>query len=335
MLVVRPIQQADIEDLLELAKKAGKGMTSLPPCKDSLLKKIKASEASFARDSSHEDDYFLLVMEDTDIKRVVGTAGIYARTGCSQAFYAYRVMPVTHYSHSLNTEVRHELLHLTNDYTDCSEVGTLFLDPDYRGNGRWLAQSRYLLMGIFPERFSENVIASLRGVLDEKNASPFWEAIGKQFFQMEFEEADQLCSKGTNQFITELMPKHAIYTSMLPQKAREAIGKPHKESERAMRLLAKEGFDYEGVIDIFDGGPFLRAKISRLKSVRAIDQGIAQVTSQKLLAAAVPICNSNLKNFRVVNTSMARRGDGTVQLSKAHFDALDASQNPLLRFIQP
>lgn len=322
MLVVRPVKQGDLDDLLALAKKAGKGMTSLPPCEDSLFKKILASEASFSRENSHADDYFLLVMEDTKIKRVVGTAGIYARTGCSQAFYAYRVMPVTHYSHSLNLQVRHELLHLTNDYTDCSEVGTLFLDPEYRGNGHWLAQSRYLLMGLFPDRFSPDVIASLRGCIDENNRSPFWDAIGKSFFYMEFEEADHMCSKGTNQFITELMPKHPIYTSMLPGAARKCVGKPHKESERAMVLLCNEGFHYEHIIDIFDGGPFLHAKINELKSVCAITEGKAQVAIQAVISDKTPVCNSCLEKFRVIHAGVIRDENGSIQLSQEHLDAL-------------
>ncbi|MDF1764690.1 MAG: arginine N-succinyltransferase, partial [Oleibacter sp.] len=262
MLIVRPVVANDLKDLLELAEKAGDGMTSLPLDSTALMARIELSIESFARSEKHPDDYFFLVMEDSERNKVVGTAGVYAMTGARQAFYAYRLMNLTHYSHSLNKQVRSQILHLTNDYTDCSEVGTLFLDPDYRGNGHWLARSRYLLMGLFRQRFSESVIAELRGWTDINGNSPFWEAIGRQFFQMEFDDADTLCGIGSNQFITELMPKYPIYTNLLPADAQAVIGKPADVGLRAKQLLEAEGFHYDRVVDIFDAGPLMLANIN-------------------------------------------------------------------------
>ncbi len=334
MLVIRPVAHRDLNDLLDLAHKAGKGMTSLPPCPDSLTKSIQASIDSFARTELHPDDYFLLVMEDLDNQKVVGTAGVYSQTGARQAFYAYRLMSLTHYSHSLDKQTRSETLHLTNDYTDCSEVGTLFLDPDYRGNGHWLSKARYLLMGQFQQRFQSHVIAELRGWVDDEEQSPFWNAIGQNFFEMDFETADKLCGTGSNQFITELMPKHPIYTSMLPSEAREVIGKPNSAGLRAMELLEDEGFVYDKVVDIFDGGPLLKAKISSLRSVRRIDQGMAKTTEEKILTEPTLVATASLQDFRVVFTRVARSGDGSVKLKAKDLKALNTQEGALLRFIQ-
>lgn len=182
VLVIRPVQMDDLDDIARLAALAGEGMTSLPQDRAALAANIESAVQSFQRSDPDPADYFLLVMEDLSTGQVVGTAAVYARTGARQAFYAYRLMSVTHYSHSLSLETRSTLLHLTNDYTDHSEMGTLFLDPAYRGNGHWLSRSRYLLLGLFPERFAEHVIAELRGWLDEAGDSPFWQAIGAQFF---------------------------------------------------------------------------------------------------------------------------------------------------------
>lgn len=334
MLVIRPVEKRDLEDLLVLSKKAGDGMTSLPNCPESMMAKIELSIKSFNNEVLNGSDYFLLVMEDTSLEKVVGTAGVYAKTGNRQAFYAYRLMSLTHYSHSINKEVRSELLHLTNDYTDCSEVGTFFLDPDYRGNGHWLGKSRYLLMGQFKERFAPYVIAELRGWVDENGSSPFWEAIGRQFFEMDFNEADHLCGIGSNQFITELMPKHPIYTSLLPQSARDVMGKPNKEGIRAQELLMEEGFEYEKVIDIFDGGPLLKGRVDQLKSVRRIDQGLAQIANDKIASRATLVATSQLNNFRVVNTPIARNGNGDIKLSEQALNALGCKVGSLLRFTQ-
>ena len=305
MLVMRPVRVEDCDDLYRLAQMAGSGMTSLPANKAALKHNIEVAMESFNRLIRDKDDYFLLVMEDTETKKVIGTSGVYARTGSRQAFYAYRIMSVTHYSHSLNREARSGLLHLTNDYTDCSEVGTLFLDPEYRGNGHWLSRCRYMLMAQHPQRFAPDVIAELRGVIDERGESPVWNAIGAPFFGMTYDEADRLCGVGSNQFITELMPKYPIYTNMLSEAARMALGRPHQQTKRAMDLLLAEGFVYENLIDIFDGGPLVRAQIDQIKSVKAVQTLEVTFKEPEGDAKAVMCANRSLDDFRLVYEPMS------------------------------
>jgi arginine N-succinyltransferase len=326
MLVIRPVRTDDVSDLLVLAKKAGQGLTSLPADEQALEAKTRRSVESFERDEPHPDDYFLLVMEDTNKRKVVGTAAVYGQTGTRQAFYAYRIMSVTHHSHSLDKQVRSEVLHLSNDYTDCAEVGTLFLDPDYRGNGHWLSRSRYLLMAKFPKRFQPNVIAEMRGWVDDQGISPFWEAIGRQFFEMSFAEADHLCGIGSNLFITELMPKYPIYTCLLPKEARDVIGKPHDETIRAVELLEDEGFEYEKMVDIFDGGPLLRAKIKHLKSVRNLQLRLARTASDSDLPKKALVAYGDMNNFRVRFTSVDV-DDHRILLSADDLTLLQAAEN--------
>ena len=333
MLVVRPVETKDLNDILELAVKSGKGTTSLPNNQQALSQKIESSAASFNRDTIDDADYFLLALEDSNHNKVVGTAAIHSRTGHRQAFYAYRLMSLTHYSHSLNKQTRSELLHLTNDYTDYSEVSTLYVDRDYRGNGHWLARSRYLLMGQFRERFAPFVISELRGSYNEEGRSPFWDAIGKHFFEMEFEEADELCGIGTNQFITDLMPRYPIYTSMLPKAARDVIGVPSDAGRQAMKLLEQEGFVYEKVIDIFDGGPILKAHLDQLKSVRHIEHGTAQQASDPIVNEPALIATSSLKKFRAVYADCMINEDGILQINHDTLNALQAQPGDLLKYI--
>ncbi|WP_054112561.1 arginine N-succinyltransferase [Marinagarivorans algicola] len=349
MLIIRPVAQRDLEDLLQLAHKAGQGMTSLPPCAETLQRTINKSQASFDSLTPRAEDYFLLVLEDLDIHKVVGTAAIYARTDSKQAFYAYRVMPAIHYSHSLAKEVRSDVLHLANDYTDCSEVGTLFVDPDYRGNGHWLAKARYLFMGVFRERFHSHVVAELRGWLDDQGKSPFWDAIGQHFFEMSFDEADRLCATGTNQFITELMPKHPIYTRLLSEQARAVLGKPHQDGRRALQLLEDEGFENENFIDIFDAGPMLRAKIDGLTSVKAIKKGAAAASSlaAETTGTATPetatlapqiVMNGRLNDLRIIKTPVTyanssdstTNNEATIELAPSALDALGIQAGDLI-----
>lgn len=330
MLIIRPVAEHDVSQLLLLAQAAGQGMTSLPPDEEALAERIVHSMASFERTEKHPDDNFLLVMEDTEQQRLAGCAGVSALTGARQAFYAYRLIPMTHYSHSLEKQVASQLLHLTNDYTGCSEVGSLFLLPEYRGNGHWLARSRYLLMGLFRERFAESVIAELRGWSDADGRSPFWEAIGKHFFEMEFEQADTLCGLGSNQFITELMPKYPIYTTLLPNDAQAVIGQPADAGRPAMELLQREGFRFDNVVDIFDAGPLMHASIDQLASVKAIEQ--RPLASNSGEQGKVIAANTQWSNFRVM-LSEAQLDDASIDIPAAERQALQLQGNDSLAFI--
>jgi arginine N-succinyltransferase len=85
---------------------------------------------------------------------------------------------------------------------------------------------------------------------------------------MNFQEADHFNAIHGNQFIADLMPKHPIYTAMLPETARAVIGLPHPSGRAAMRMLENEGFAYERYVDIFDGGPTMTVRTDQIRSVR-------------------------------------------------------------------
>ena len=78
-----------------------------------------------------------------------------------------------------------ETLHLEKIHDGPTEIGSLFLLPEYRGQkrGRLLSLSRFAFMAAHPKRFAEDVIAEMRGVMSEDGQCPFWEAIGKHFFR--------------------------------------------------------------------------------------------------------------------------------------------------------
>ena len=117
-------------------------------------------------------------------------------------------------------------------------------------------------------RFADRVLAELRGVLDERGGSPFWDGVAGRFFGMSFQDADYFNAINGNQFIADLMPKHPVYVAMLSDSARSAIGTPHPSGRAAMRMLEDEGFKYEGYLDIFDGGPTMTARTDDVASIR-------------------------------------------------------------------
>jgi arginine N-succinyltransferase len=110
------------------------------------------------------------------------------------------------------------------------------------------------------------------------------------------------------------MPKHPIYTAMLPESARAVIGVPHPTGRAAMRMLENEGFEWEKYLDIFDGGPTMTAKTDAIKSIReAEDSRVVAVTDRigdhvggdKVLAS-----HGHLGSFRAAFAWIERREDG-------------------------
>ncbi len=271
MMIIRPAQLADLDSMLQLAQQTGSGLTTLPDDKDLLEEKIEQSIQAFGNISNTPAlEYYFFVLEDSETKKVVGTSAIAATVGLTEAFYTYRLGTVVHTSPELNVHNVIDTLYLGNDYTGSTEICTLFLHPDYRkdGNGQLLSRCRFLFMAMHVQRFAPKVIAEMRGISDEKGESPFWNALGCHFFTMNFSDADALSSEGKNQFIAELMPKYPIYLPLLPESARKVIGKVHPDTKPALKMLEKEGFKYQGYVDIFDAGPSIEVQIEEIKTIK-------------------------------------------------------------------
>jgi len=268
--VIRAAHSGDLEPLYEMAKLTGGGFTNLPPDRKALGQKLERTEAAWSNESDElSDELFVLVLERADTGEVRGTCQMMTQVGQQWPFYSYRLTVLTQHSAELQRTVRAEMLSLVTDLEGSSEVGGLFLHPSERagGLGMLLARSRYLFIATHRKRFSDRVLAELRGIIDERGGSPFWDGVAGRFFGMTFQEADYFNAINGNQFIADLMPKHPVYVAMLSDAARGAIGLPHPSGRAAMRMLENEGFHYEGYVDIFDGGPTMTAKTDTIRTV--------------------------------------------------------------------
>ncbi|WP_379545999.1 arginine N-succinyltransferase [Qipengyuania sp. DSG2-2] len=297
---LRASRPDDLEHLYEMAKLTGGGFTNLPPDRDALGEKLETSAKAFANTGEElVDETFVLVLENTETGAVRGTCQLMTQVGQQWPFYSYRTNTLTQYSQELDRTVRAEMLSLSTDLEGCSEVGGLFLHPNERagGLGLLLARSRYLFIAMHRARFAERVLAELRGIIDDRGGSPFWDGVAGRFFGMSFQEADYFNAINGNQFIADLMPKHPVYIAMLDDDARDVIGLPHPTGRAAMRMLEKEGFAYEGYVDIFDGGPTMLAKTDNVVSVKNAAKASVSATDndggEKVLVAT-----GRLEQFR-------------------------------------
>ena len=313
MMIIRPITHADLPALVGLAKSTGVGLTTLPPNEAELAKRVDAAVASFAGKAHKAEEIFLFVLEDSAVKRVVGTSGLATAVGLRQPWYSYRVGLVVHASQELGQFTQTPTLFLTNDHTGHSELCSLFLDAAYRRdhNGQLLSKSRLLFLAGHRERFSKKIIAELRGVSDDNGKSPFWESLGRHFFSMEFSQADYLTGIGKKSFVAELMPKHPLYSSFLTPDAQAVIGKTHPHTLPAMRMLESEGFRYEGYVDIFDAGPTVECDVDDVNAVARSHMFKVVVDERVPVADAVVylVCNTGIDNYRATLVSAAPHGD--------------------------
>ncbi len=315
---IRAANLGDHQHLYEMAKLTGGGFTNLPPDRTSLANKLHHSAEGYGRKGEYEPgELFLMILENSETGEVRGTCQIFTGVGKIWPFYSYRLTTLTQYSKELDRTFRAEMLNLVNDLDGASEVGGLFLHPAERagGLGMLLARSRYLFIAMHRARFSDRIFAELRGVIDERGGSPFWDGVAGRFFGMSFQEADHFNAINGNQFIADLMPKHPVYIAMLPETARSVIGLPHPSGRPAMRMLEAEGFSYEGYLDIFDGGPTMTARTDKVESIaNARTASIADINATQ--GDRVLIATGELANFRCA-FGIAEHGDAGVSIDAA------------------
>ncbi len=325
---IRASRPSDLEHLYEMAKLTGGGFTNLPADRDALGAKLQTSADAFANNGEElVDETFVLVLENVETGAVRGTCQLMTQVGQRWPFYSYRLNTLTQYSQELDRTVRAELLSLVTDLEGSSEVGGLFLHPGERagGLGLLLARSRYLFIAMHRKRFAERILAELRGIIDERGGSPFWDGVAGRFFGMTFQEADYFNAINGNQFIADLMPKHPVYVSMLDEEAKKVIGLPHPTGRAAMRMLEKEGFAYEGYVDIFDGGPSMIAKTDQVKSVAgAAPKSIAAIDLEEGEKAL--IATGQLTDFRCCYGARDLGNGDTIAIDSSAADTLDVKE---------
>ncbi|MEM8617300.1 MAG: arginine N-succinyltransferase [Pseudomonadota bacterium] len=308
--VMRPAALTDFDALHAMAVESGPGFTSLPVDEAILRNSLLKSVDSFAgRLPQPNYGKYLMMLENAETGDIGGCSAVKAGTGVEAPFFNYRIITLAQASQAAQRRFDMDALILTNEFVGFTEVGTLFLRQKHRGAGagRLLAQSRYLLMTTKPEWFGERVLAELRGVVDQDGSTPFWECLGRHFFRMSFPEADYLSATTDNQFILDLMPSYPVYVDLLPPEAREVIGRCHVDGVPAYKLLEWEGFRFEKVVDIFDGGPIMQAERRMIRTIREsrvveLDVGVAK--GHRGLAATL-----DLQTYRATTIEGAAMGE--------------------------
>jgi len=271
MFILRNATMDDLNDLYDLSKKVL--FINLPADKKIITDKIKKSLKSFTSPGTNfSKNYYIFVIEDITEKKIIGVSMVHAQHGTEhEPHFFLRVGNENKYSSTINTGFVHGTLKLGLDMNGPSEIGGLVVNPLYRGNpaklGKQISFVRFLYMGLNPEQFKETILSELMPPFDAQNRAPLWEAIGRKFMNMEYNEADVL-SRSNKEFILSLFPSDNIYMTLLPFEARNAVGKVGNDTLPVKKMLEGIGFQYTHEVDPFDGGPHYRCKLKDISLVK-------------------------------------------------------------------
>ena len=283
MFRLRSAQISDIHDLFELSQMLP--FINLPADKGLLKKKIKISLNSFSNiEREIENNIYIFVLEDLKTKKVIGTSMIHGKHGTEKSpHFFFKVCRERKYSNTIHTGFTHGTLKFGFETDGYSEIGGLILHPDYRNNknklGKQLSFVRFLYIALNKENFTDYIHTELMPPLDPEGRSPLWEAIGRRFLNMEYQDADKL-SRNNKEFILSLFPQKSIYITLLPPYARNTIGDVGEETKPVVKMLESIGFQYSEEVDPFDGGPHYRAKTTEIKPIKEFFTGTIAI-SQK------------------------------------------------------
>ncbi|HJR28470.1 MAG TPA: arginine N-succinyltransferase, partial [Pseudomonas sp.] len=182
-------------------------------------------------------------------------------------------------------------------------------------------------------RFAEAVITEIVGYSDEQGQSPFWDALGKHFFDLPYVEAERLCGLQSRTFLAELMPQYPIYVPMLPPAAQACIGRIHPDGQEAFDILEREGFETNSYIDLFDGGPTLYARTSNIRSIARSQTAAVQTGSSIDARGSYLVSNDSLTGYRAIVAELDYHAGQPVALSDEMCAALNVTATSAIRLI--
>lgn len=327
--LVRPVAPEDADGLKRIAADALPSVSTIPRTHAAIARAIERSVTSFAETVDVPgDEYYMLVLEDGD-GRLCGLAAVAATAGADGTFFAFRNDVIHQVSRDLGVSNSIHALTLCSDLTGYSQLLSFYVaDPARsRYTAELLSRARLLLAVTAPERFSERFTVSLAGMTDAQRCSHFWDALGRQFFGMDYLAAEKAVEGARNRtLIVELMPHYPVYVPLLPGEAQAVMGQLHPEAVLPFEILTREGFEADQYIDIFDGGPILQARRTGLRTVFGSAQLKVAATPLVEIGTRMLVAAYTEGRYRcVLADAVCNRAAFTIALSQAACRRLDVT----------
>ena len=322
MFRIRQSYREDVDQVLAVAEHLD--TVNLPADRGHIEQILERSEKAFGAEVPVAEREFLFVLEDLAKKKIIGTSMIYAQHGTKRAPHIFfRVENDERYSVTLDKHRIHQTLRIGYNYNGPTEIGGLILLPEYRRNvdalGKSLSYVRFLFMRMHRPLFRAQVLSELLPPLEPDGTSKLWEALGRKFTGLTYQEAD-LLSKDNKEFIHALFPDDPIHLELLPDDVQKLIGQVGPETRAVESMLRRIGFDYAGQIDPFDGGPHFIANTDEITLVQegaeASIQTVDIADGERPWAMLAVQTGTGKPQFRAVGTRVIPLGGGVVGITE-------------------
>jgi len=347
--VIRRAMNSDLPTLHKLSKMVH--FINLPPDQEIIADKIRNSRQSFlraARDAktvhkpqSHSvtsglsektlmSDIFMFVIEELNTEGCIGTSQVVSQMGGpGHPNVCFKLETREKYAEDLKFGTKHTVAQVYLDESGPSELGGLIMQPSFRGHklklGKFTSLVRFHFIGLHRKMFRPTILAELMAPITSKGESLVWDSLGRRFIPLSYDEADRFCQYSRN-FMTDLLPEGDIHLSLLPPQARAQVGEVGPETVPARRMLERLGFEYNGFVDPFDGGPYITAKtdeIEIIKNTFASTLGTSIKHEQTNQVGIVSVLNND-GDFRAVQCAFQIDRAGKIRVTSDTAIALRA-----------
>ncbi|MEK9657297.1 MAG: arginine N-succinyltransferase [bacterium] len=328
----RPVKERDLEPLYLLSQATQPGLTSIPKTKALWKKRIEESlTINHTSSSNKKGNWYTFVLEHKEKKEIIGTASILDSVACDNPLYVYQIQQNMMISKKLHIQQQLRKLHPKKIQKGPTELGALWLNPKYRGLGlgRFMTVARLIFICQHKKKFQSTILAEMRGYLDHKGQSPFWEHIGQKLYGIPYVIADQLAAKDRT-FIEELLPKMPIIIELLPQLVQQCIGRCHPLTKAAYQILCSEGFELTRSVDVCDGGPKLIAKTNNIRVLKELKKyGIKQTKEKEARPSnkdALWVLSKGLNHKFVVQLALLQKIKNQLRINSKDVRILDLKE---------
>ena len=177
--------------------------------------------------------------------------------GLQRPRHWYRMGCAVHAAAELQLYRRQTTLLLCNDLTGACELSDLSLTPG--AEGALAAGVRLALETVdaHPETQGSSVMAELPGLRDPQGLSPFWQGLGRHFYDgdpqlVQRSHGDAWCSR-----LAALLPQQLLYASFLPEDAQASLGRTAPAAMPLRQVLEAAGLRWRQHVRIDDAGAVL------------------------------------------------------------------------------
>lgn len=174
----------------------------------------------------------------------------------------FRLGWAVHAADDLKLFRRQRTLLLGHDLTGADELCGFAAAADLgedRATAAWAALLRVALQAVTPAVGDDArpCIAQLPGLRDAAGLSPVWQALGRHFHAQDLDAAQHQHGSGWERHMATLLPRHLVYTSLLPATAQDALGHAAPSAKALRQALVQAGFGWREHVGLTDGGPVL------------------------------------------------------------------------------